>query len=83
MIEVHLRWILSQSENFPFRYNVPEETTVGEICKMVKDQNNLWLGNPTFSVVKLREQGSFLNDAKLLNSIENSESILYLNFYAG
>ena len=52
MLEVHLRWILSQNEEFPFRYKVPEETTVGEICKMVKEQNNLWPVHPTLSVVK-------------------------------
>ena len=54
MIQVHLRWVFSPNpDNFPFRYNVSKETTVGEICKMVLDQNNIWPGNPTFSVVKL------------------------------
>jgi len=83
MIEVHLRWILSQNEDFPFRYKVSEQSTVGEICKMVKDQNNMWPGNPTFSVVKLRGQDAFLDDMKMINTFDNKEDILYLNFYAG
>jgi hypothetical protein len=83
MIEVHLRWIMSQSEDYPFCYTVSEETTVEELCKMVKDQNNFWLGNPTFSIVKLREKGLFLDDKKPISSFENKDGVLYLDFYAG
>jgi hypothetical protein len=83
MIEVHLRWIMSQSEAYPFCYKVSEETTVEELCKMVKDQNNFWLGNPTFSIVKLREKGLFSDDKKPISSFENKDGVLYLDFYAG
>jgi len=83
MIEVHLRWIMSESEDYPFCYKVSEETKIGEICKMVKDRNNCWLGNPTFSVVKLREQGMLLDDTKLISSFKNKDEILYIDFYAG
>ena len=83
MIEVHLRWIMSHSEDYPFCYKVSEETTIGEICQMVKDRNNCWLGNPTFSIVKLREQGQLLDDTKSISSFENKDGVLYLDFYAG
>ena len=83
MIEVHLRWIMSHGEDYPFCYKVSEETTIGEICQMVKDRNNCWLGNPTFSIVKLREQGLLLDDTKLISSFENKDGVLYLDFYAG
>ena len=83
MLEVHLRWISSHNPDFPFRYKVPEETTVGEICQMVKDQNNRWPNNPTFSVVKLRDQGVILDDKNLLTDNNMNGHILYLNFLAG
>jgi hypothetical protein len=50
---------------------------------MVKEQNNFWLGNPTFSIVKLREQGMILDDKKTISSFENKDGVLYLDFYAG
>lgn len=53
MITVQLRWIVSSNSEFPFQWTLPEDTTIEKLCKMVIDKNNLWHGNPRFSVVKI------------------------------
>lgn len=43
MIKVMLRWCMSGPHSgCPFQYNLPETTTIGEICKMVIETNNQW-----------------------------------------
>ena len=83
MTEVHLRWILSNDQGFPFHYKVSEDTTVGEICKMVLEQNNLWHINPTFSVVKIYGTDMFLDDNKCIKEFKNDKDVLSFNFAAG
>ena len=83
MIEVQLRWILSNNQGFPFCYKVFEKTTIGEICQMVLNQNNTWHINPTFSVVKIYGKDMFLEDSKCIEEFKNNEDVLTFNFAAG
>ena len=83
MIDVHLRWILSNDQGFPFRYRVSEKTTIKEICQMVLNQNNNWPINPTFSVVKIYGKDMFLDDSKCIEEFNNDKNALTFNFAAG
>jgi len=82
MITVHLRWILSPNQDFPFIWTLPEETSIGEISKMVIDKNNIWPGNPSFSVVKIYGKEMFLDDSDTLQEAKANEP-LFLTFAAG
>ncbi len=53
-MKIYLRWTKSSRCAFPFVFDVSEETTVSDICKMVIKENNSNHNNPTFSIVKLR-----------------------------
>jgi hypothetical protein len=83
MINVHLRWILSNDQGYPFSYKVSEQTTIGEICQMVLNQNNNWYINPTFSVVKIYGNDMFLDDSKRIEEFNDNKDILTFNFAAG
>jgi hypothetical protein len=83
MIDVHLRWVLSKDEGFPFRYRVFEKTTIKEICQMVLNQNNNWPINPTFSVVKIYGKDMFLEDNKCIEELNDNNNVLMFNFAAG
>ena len=83
MIDVHLRWILSTDEGFPFRYRVFEKTTIREICQMVLNQNNTWPINPTFSVVKIYGKDTFLDDSKYIEEFNDNKNVLTFDFAAG
>jgi hypothetical protein len=84
MINVHLRWIFSNDEGFPFRYTVFEKTTIKEICQMVLNQNNTLNINPTFSVVKIYGKDMFLDDSKCIEEFnDNNKNVLTFNFAAG
>jgi hypothetical protein len=77
MITVQLRWIVSSNSEFPFQWTLPEDTTIEKLCKMVIDKNNLWYGNPTFSVVKIYGDDMFLNDSLCLRDIKNPLSLIF------
>jgi hypothetical protein len=83
MINVHLRWILSNDQGYPFSYKVSEQTTIGEICQMVLNQNNNWYINPTFSVVKIYGKDMFLDDSKRIEEFNDNNDVLTFNFAAG
>lgn len=83
MINVHLRWILSNDQGYPFSYKVSEQTTIGEICQMVLNQNNNWYINPTFSVVKIYGKDMFLDDSKRIDEFNDNNDVLTFNFAAG
>ncbi len=57
-VRVNLRWSRCGSGAFQFQYDVEENTTVREVCRMVLETNNRWHGNPRFSVVKVISTGS-------------------------
>ena len=78
---VFLKWSLSSQESYPFCFDVQENITIGELCKMVLRQNNQWHGNPTFSIVKIYDE-----DTKLLentSTIGMSSEDRYFIFVAG
>lgn len=59
MVKVKLRWCMSNPHfGCPFQYDVPETTTIGEICKLVLATNNNWFDNgghvsSRWSVIKI------------------------------
>ena len=62
-MKVYLRWAKSSRCAFPFVFDVSEQTTVSEICKLVMQQNNSNDNNPTFYNVKLRaNDNTFINE---------------------
>ena len=54
-----------------------QDTTIEKLCKMVIDKNNLWHGNPRFSVVKIYGDDMFLNDSLCLKDIKNPLSLIF------
>ena len=81
---IFLRWSLSPQDSYPFCFDVQENTTIGELCKMVLTKNNQWSGNPTFSVVKIYDENTKLLDETSTISMcfENTDD-RYLDFVAG
>ena len=81
---VFLRWSLSSNESYPFCFEVKENTKIGELCNMVMCKNNQWLGNPTFSVVKIYgDDKKLLDDDSKINILFDQKDDLYLDFVAG
>jgi hypothetical protein len=46
------------------------------------DKNNIWPGNPSFSVVKIYGKDMFLDDSETLQEAKSNEP-LFLTFAAG
>ena len=72
MVKVCLRWCMSGVHSgYPFRYDVPETTTIGEICKMVIATNNEWWGknwsSAPYKVVKIcGPNNTFLEETSII-----------------
>lgn len=82
-MKVYLRWTKSSRCAFPFVFDVSEETTVSEICKLVMHQNNSNDNNPVFSVVKIRANDNiFVNDSLLISSFPRVNGGYYFDFDA-
>ena len=81
-MKVYLRWTKSSRCAFPFVFDVSEETTVAEICKMAIQENNSNANNPTFSIVKLRTNNTFVNDSLVISSFPPFYGAYYFDFDA-
>jgi hypothetical protein len=82
-MKVYLRWSKSSRCAFPFVFDVSEETTVSEICKLVMQQNNSNDNNPTFYNVKLRaNDNTFINESLLISSFPRVHGFYYFDFDA-
>ena len=81
-MKVYLRWTKSSRCAFPFVFDVSEETTVSEICKMVIQENNSNDNNPPFTFVKLRVNNTFANDSEVISSFQPFYSAYYFDFDA-
>ena len=79
-MKVYLRWTKSSRCAFPFVFDVSKETTVSEICKMVIQENNSNDNNPTFSIVKLRSNNTFVNDSQLISNFPLFYGAYYFDF---
>jgi hypothetical protein len=82
---VHLRWRKAPHPAYPFHYEVAETTTVGEVCRMVVDANNVWHGNPRFSVVRVYDAANdtFVDGARAVGELRTESGLCYLEFAAG
>ena len=82
---VHLRWKMAEHPAYPFHYEVSETTTVGEVCSMVMDTNNVWPGNPRFSVVRVCDSANhaLVDDARAFGELRTDAGLCYLEFVAG
>ena len=82
---VHLRWRMAQHPAYPFHYEVPETTTVADVCRMVIDTNNLWPGNPHFSVVRVCDSAdnTLVDDARAVGELRTDSGLCSLEFVAG
>ena len=81
-MKVYLRWTKSSRCAFPFVFDVSEETTVSEICKMVIQENNSNDNNPPFTFVKLRVNNTFVNDSEVISSFQPFYGAYYFDFDA-
>ena len=82
-MKVYLRWAKSSRCAFPFVFDVSEETTVSQICKLVMQHNNSNDNNPAFSVVKIRANDNiFVNDSLLISSFPRVNGGYYFDFDA-
>jgi len=81
-MKVYLRWTKSSRCAFPFVFDVPEDTTVSQICNMVMQENNSNNNNPTFSIVKLCDNNIFVNDSQVISSFPPFYSAYYFDFDA-
>jgi len=82
-MKIYLRWTKSSRCAFPFVFDVSEETTVSDICKMVIKENNSNHNNPTFSIVKLRaNDNTFLSDSLVISSFSPFYGAYYFDFDA-
>ena len=82
---VHLRWKMAEHPAYPFHYEVSESTTVGEVCSMVMETNNVWPGNPLFSVVRVCDSANdaLVDDARAIGELRTDAGLCYLEFVAG
>lgn len=82
-MKVYLRWSKSSRCAFPFVFDVSEQTTVSEICKLVMEQNNSNDNNPRFFIVKLcANDNIFVNDSILISSFPRVNGAYYFDFDA-
>ena len=83
---VHLRWKMAEHPAYPFHYEVSETTTVDEVCRMVMDTNNVWPGNPHFSVVRVCDataEHTLVDGARTVGELRTDSGLCYLEFVAG
>ena len=83
---VHLRWKMSEHPAYPFHYAVAETTTVAEVCRMVRDTNNVWPGNPHFSIVRVCDSAgetALVDGARTVGELRTESGLCYLEFVAG
>jgi len=82
-MKVYLRWTKSSRCSFPFVFNVSEETTIDEICKMVIKENNRNDINPSFFIVKiLAKHNTYAKNADFVTSFERVNGAYYFDFDA-
>jgi len=83
---VHLRWKMAEHPAYPFHYEVAETTTVAEVCRMVMDANNVWPGNPHFSIVRVCDstaKNALVDGTRAVGELRTESGLCYLEFVAG
>ena len=82
-MKVYLRWTKSSRCSFPFCFDVSEETTVEEICKMVIQENNSNDVNPPFFIVKiLSKDNTYAKNSDVVSSFQRVNGAYYFDFDA-
>ena len=82
-MKVYLRWTKSSRCSFPFVFNVSEETTIDEICKMVIEENNRNDINPSFFIVKiLAKDNTYAKNSDVVSSFQRVNGAYYFDFDA-
>jgi hypothetical protein len=85
---MYLRWCISRVHSgFPFQFDIPETTTVGSLCQMVKDRNLEWCysghSEKPFNVVKIcGNNETFLDENMQIGPAHHNGESFYV-FRAG